>query len=342
MTTTLYVGCYTTVAPEGIHVFRVDDGGALQAIRSVEAEQASFLAIRPDTDTLYAVRETLDTGAVVAMRIADDGLTAIDEVASHGAAPCHVSTHGDRVHVANYASGTVASYALLPDGRFGEPAGVVRHDGSGPHARQESAHAHAIVPAPTGPWVHAADLGTDRIVRYDTTGGRLDPVGETVLSPGSGPRHLTFHPSLPLAFVVCELDCALAVAHVDEATGGLSPTVTVPMLPAGVDGGSIAAAVVVHPDGTRAYTSTRGHDSITTFAIDPGRGGVEPIANVASGGRTPRHIALDPSGSRLLVANQDSDTIVSFDLDDDGLPVEADVVAEVSQPACLVFARSDP
>lgn len=342
--TDLYVGCYTEASPIGLHRFEVSPGGVLTSRSTVDTvEQASFVTIRPDTATLYAVRETADTGALVAMRTGDGAPTPIDEVPSHGAAPCHVSTRGDRAYVANYGSGTVAAYALRSDGTFGESIGRHQHVGSGPHGRQEAPHAHCIVPGPDGVSVYATDLGTDRIVRYtDTDGGdRLEYADETVMAPGTGPRHLTFHPTWPIAFVVCELDCTLVVADVDPDTGRLHPRTSISTLPDGTAGESIAAEVAIHPDGQRIYVSNRGHDSIATFAIDAPGASPELVEHVPSGGRTPRHIAVHPSGRLLLAAHQDSDTIVSFEVDGDGVPRQTGITTDISQPVCLAFAGAD-
>lgn len=340
---TLYVGCYTTRSRIGVHTFSVGPGATLTRRDGAETDHASFLAVRGATSTIYAVRETTGAGAVVALRIGRNGLEVIDEVSSLGDAPCHVSTHGDRLFVANYASGSVAAYALLPDGRFGDLVAHHQHHGSGPHVRQQTAHAHCVVPAPDGRSLYAVDLGTDRVLQYVTDGrGRLSHADDTTLSPGAGPRHLAFHPTLPVAFIVCELDCTLVVADVDSVSGRLTPRLARSTLPADTAGESLAAEVVVHPDGGRVYVSTRGCDIVTTFAFDGDHGYLEALDHVASGGVTPRHIALHPSGELLFVAHQDSDSIVAFDLAEDGLPQSIGTVAEVSQPVCLAFGGSDP
>ncbi len=343
--THLYVGCYTTASPVGIHAFEIAGDGTTSALTPVDTvEHASFLAAHRDTSTLYAVRETTESGALVALRMSEGTLTPIDEVPSHGDAPCHVSTDGDHVYVANYVSGTVAGYALQPDGRFGELIGHHRHRGSGPHARQDAPHPHCIVSAPDGTSVYATDLGTDRIVRYvrESEPDRLQHTDETVMASGSGPRHLVFHPDRPVAFALCELDCTLVVLDVEPDTGRLHPRAAVSTLPADVDGGSIAAEVCVHPDGHRIYVSNRGDDSIATFAFEASDAIPELLGHVSSGGRTPRHFAIHPSGRLLVAANQDSDALVAFELDDaSGIPQRIGVAAEVSQPVCICFVEAD-
>ena len=172
--TYLYIGCYTHESSIGIHVYDSSDAaGSLAKLGEVDGvEHPSFLATHPSGNVLYAVSETAspDGGGIVAFRVdqIDGSLTVIDRVSSHGDAPCYVSVDGDGryLYVANYLSGTIAVYALAPDGRFGELVASHQHTGSGPSARQHGPHAHCIVPGPVVDSVYAVDLGTDRVSRY--------------------------------------------------------------------------------------------------------------------------------------------------------------------------------
>ncbi len=344
--TWLYVGCYTTQAPTGIHVFDASDpGGSVERRSQVDdIQHASFLAVDARRDTLYAVSESPDAGSVVAYRRSptDGSLSRLDEAPSHGSAPCHVSVDGRYVHVANYGSGTIASYLVGDGGGFERLVGRHQHQGSGPHRRQEGPHAHCVLATPDATSVYATDLGTDRIMRYvhepSDDDGEFRLADQTVLAPGAGPRHLAFHPEHPLAFVLCELDNRLAVFDVGTS-GQLHLRSAVSTLPVGFTGESTAAEVAVHPHGHRVYVSNRGHDSIATFAIDRPEDPPTLLEHVPSGGRNPRHFAIHPSARSLTVANQDSDTLVAFALDDDGIPRLVDVVARVSQPACVMFVE---
>lgn len=344
----LYVGCYTTAATTGIHVFDASDpNGSIDRRSQVDdIEHASFLAADVERDTLYAVSESPDRGTVVAYRSSptDGSLSRLDEATSHGSSPCHVSVDGDRVHVANYASGTIATYLVGPDGRFERLVGRRQHHGSGPHPRQDGPHAHCVLASPWGTSVYATDLGADRLMRYDhepvREDGELRLADQTVMPPGSGPRHIAFHPDRPVAYVLCELDNRLVVLDVDDS-GELHLRSAVSTLPVDFTGDSIAAGIAVHPDGHRIYVSNRGHDSITTFGIDRPEDPPTLLEHVPSGGRTPRHFAIHPTGRSLLVANQDSDTLVSFALDDGAIPRRAETVARLSQPVCVTFVEVD-
>lgn len=346
--TNLYVGCYTNEQSIGIHVYDWSDpaGGPVLRSQFDGVEHPSFLAIHPSGNVLYAVSETAppEGGNIVALRIdpVDGSLEIVDRAPSHGGAPCHVSVDADgrSVYVANYLSGTVTAYALEPDGRFGELIATHQHRGSGPSARQQGPHAHCIVPGPIGDSVYAVDLGTDRVMQYVHEPQQGDDAfvlgDELVLDAGAGPRHLTFHPELPVGFLVCELDSTIVTLDLDPTTGRLTRRRSSSTLPEPFEGESLAAGVRVHPNGRYVYVSNRGHDSIAVFGFAGSAEPLEALGHVPSGGRTPRSFAVHPSGRALLVANQDSNTVVAFDIDArTGMPRRVDSSCEVSQPACL-------
>ena len=246
--THLYVGCYTHASPIGIRVYDSSDPNGVLIERSeVEGvEHPSFLAAHPNGRVLYAVSETVSPsgGEVAAFRIdpADGSLTMLDRVSSRGDAPCYISVDRDGRHlyVANYLSGTVAVFTVASDGRFCELVTVHQHQGSGPTSRQEGPHAHCIMAGPHGDSVYAVDLGTDRVIQYKH-GGRhqhdmFAPTAQLALEAGTGPRHLAFHPTEPVAFLVGELNSTLATIAVEPDTGRLTVLGVCSTLPAGFDG----------------------------------------------------------------------------------------------------------
>src|SRR2546430_7439882 len=185
------------------------------------------------------------TGSLRSFAIdADSGaLTPINEQASEGAAPCYVSTDriGKVAMVANYVSGTVAMFGVDEDGVLTNASQVVQHVGTGKiAARQEHAHAHCIIPHPSNRFALAADLGIDRalVYRLDVEGGALQHVeaSDAVMLSGTGPRHLAFHPSLPLVYVAGELNSSVSVLPYDPETAGLSVVQTLAMRLAGFAG----------------------------------------------------------------------------------------------------------
>ncbi len=85
------------------------------------------------------------------------------------------------------------------------------------------------------------------------------------------------------------------------------------------------------------YGSNRGHDSIATFAIGP-KGTLTFIEAVPSGGKTPRHFALDPSGTFLFAANQGSNQVTLFRVDaTTGKLTPTGEGFNVASPVCVCF-----
>lgn len=350
----LYVGTYTAAGRrDGIYLVRMDsDTGALQQVGAVDAgENPSFVTIHPDGRVLYAVNEVavmggVATGSVRAFAIDAEsgGLTMVNEQPSEGAAPCYVSTDrkGRAVFVANYTGGTIAMLPLDDTNGLTPAAQVKQHMGTGPvTARQERAHAHCIIPHPTNTFVLAADLGVDRVMvyRFDDETGVLTHLeqGHGKLTPGTGPRHLVFHPQLPFVFVSGELNSTVTALRCDPSTGTLSVAQTLSTLPASWGGANYPADIHVSPDGRALYVSNRGHNSVAVFSVsDAGRLALQQV--MSTGGDWPRNFSLDPTGRWLLVANQRSGSIVVFARDaGSGRLTATSQRLALPSPACLRF-----
>src|SRR5215213_11519446 len=256
----LYVGTYTHDGrSDGISLIRFDGrSGQLQPVGSVAAgANPSFLAIHPNGRVLYAVNELEQyngraTGAVSAFAIAGDtgALTKLGEEPSEGGAPCFVSVDRSArvVLIANYVGGSVALLPLQSDGMLAPATSVVKHTGSGPNAdRQSEPHAHCIVVDPFNRFALAADLGADRVFVYrldlDSKALRHVEGGEAVMRPGAGPRHIAFHPTLPLVFVACELDSTVVSLRFETARGALSPLDAQSTIPGGWSGTNYPAHI---------------------------------------------------------------------------------------------------
>src|SRR5882762_9485231 len=269
----LYVGTYT----ENIYLVRMDRrSGELVRVGAANAgANASFLSMHPNGRVLYAVNELEPTGAVSAFAIerATGALTRLNEQPSGGGAPCYVSVDrsGRALLVANYGGGSVALLPIEANGALAA-AHVVQHTGKGPNAeRQEAPHAHCILPDPSNRFALAADLGADRVFVYrlDLDGKALRHIeeGDAVMRPGAGPRHLTFHPTLPLVFVANELDSTVATLRFDSTRGALTPQGALSTVPAGWTGTNYPADIHVAENGRTLYVSNRGHNSIAVFSI---------------------------------------------------------------------------
>ena len=350
----LYVGTYTEGGrKEGIYLVMMDrSSGALRQIGSLDAgPNPSFLAIHPSGRVLYAVNEVdtyngQPTGAVSSFSIAGEtgALSPVDQQPSGGAAPCYVSLdrHGRVVLVANYNGGSIALLPTEADGTLAPASQLIRHTGSGPVTdRQAGPHAHCIITDPSNQFVLAADLGADRVFlyRFGAEGRTLIHVegGDARMRSGAGPRHLAFHPSLPLVFVSNELDSTVATVRFDSARGTLTVLGTQSTLPRGWTGTNYPADIHVAPSGRTVYVSNRGHNSIAVFSAAES-GALTLEQTVSTEGDWPRNFTLDPTGRWLLVANQRSNSIVMYARDEiSGRLTVTGHRLELPSPVCLRF-----
>ena len=115
-----------------------------------------------------------------------------------------------------------------------------------------------------------------------------------------------------------------------------------PMLPAGFSGRNDAAEIEIHPNGRFLYASNRGHDSIVVYSIDQDWGKLQQVADVPTGGKEPRHFAIDRSGNFLLAEDQLSDKIVTLRIDQKtGALTSTGDSVEVPSPVCIAFLAVD-
>jgi 6-phosphogluconolactonase (cycloisomerase 2 family) len=339
----VYLGAYTGTesgaesGAEGIRLAFADSTGQLQCTDRVAATfDPSFLACSPDGRTLYAVNE-VSVGRVVAYEVRADGtLHEINAQFSHGSIPCHLSVHpsGRFLLTAHYGSGELTVHPIGPGGRLSEATHVVQHNGHGADpCRQEGPHVHQVLTAPDGRHVLAVDLGTDSVYTYefDVDTGHLSLKQEVTLRAGAGPRHLAFHPSGTLLYVVNELSSTMTELEYDPDEGLLTLHETHSMLPPAYTGRSLAAEVVVSVDGRYVFGSNRGHNSIAVFEADDFR----LVDLVAAGVDAPRHMALSPDGRILFVAGQESETVRSFEVTGKDL-IPVGVPVATPRPACVL------
>lgn len=350
----LYVGTYTDDGrSDGIYLVHMEPGsGQLRLVGSAKAgANPSFLASHPNGRVLYVVSEVgkynnRATGAVSAFTIAREtgALTKLSEQPSEGTGPCYVSVDkgGRVVLVANYDGGSVALLPIQPDGMLAPATSVVKHTGNGPIAdRQGEPHAHCIITDPSNRFALAADLGADRVFVYrldlDRNSLRHIEGADAVMRAGAGPRHIAFHPTLPLVFVANELDSTVATLRFDAERGVLSPIDTRSTLPPGWTGTNYPADIHVAPSGRTLYVSNRGHNSIAVFSVAT-TGALTLDQVVSTDGDWPRNFSLDPTARWLLIANQKSNSIVVFGRDEESgrlTPTRQRIA--LPSPVCLRF-----
>ena len=240
------------------------------------AKEPAFFVFSPDGSHLYTCNSGSPGGlAAYAVEPHTGHLRLLNRVLAGGGDTSFISLDrtGRFVLVANYDGGSVAAFALRPDGAIGDWTAFDQHTGRSVNPRRQThAYAHAIVVDPTNRFVLVPDLGVDKlyVYRFDETSGKLtlnDPAF-VAIAPGSGPRHVRFHPNGRWVYLINEIASTIVALAWDPAHGALTPFQTITTLPAGFSGTSTCAELEIHPGGKFLYGSNRGHDSLAVFAID--------------------------------------------------------------------------
>lgn len=304
----------------GISCFEVDEETAAAKLLSVTAgiDNPTFLSVSPDGALLAATSEVgeWDEGTISLYRIGNGKLDYVNKQATRGDNTAHSSFHPTKplVAIANYSSRPAAQSIVLY--RTGEllspPLATAIHAGSGPNpARQERSHPHCARWSPDGRFLLVPDLGMDRVVIYRLEGDDLRPHGDVVLPPGSGPRHVAFHPSLPFAYLANELASTVATLAWDASAGALS-VVAVNSSLDGVSGTYYASGVIVAPDGRHLLSGNRGaRSSVARFAINQSTG-IATLVGASPLDGWPRDLTFSPTGTLVAVANQDRERVELF------------------------------
>jgi 6-phosphogluconolactonase len=323
----VYVGTQGAEPGQGVFAARLDarTGRLTWLGLAASLQRPTWIATHPALPVLYAVREVgndgKSQGSVHTLRAdaVTGGLTLVGTVPSGGGGPTHLALDkaSKTLLVANYGTGQVAALPVLADATLGSPASVGSDQGSGPHPRQKGPHAHGVVPDPSRRFALVADLGADRVFvyRYDRAGHRLSPAPTPfeALPPGTGPRHLAFHPNGRLVFLISELIPELRAYRWDARHGRLTLLQTLPLV-GDPTKASVAkgAELAVSLDGRFVYASVRGEDVLVAHAVDRRTGRLTEIQRLPAGGQAPWSFAIDPSGRWMLVANQASNAVVVF------------------------------
>ncbi|WP_227936502.1 lactonase family protein [Alkalihalobacillus deserti] len=338
-----YIGTYTNGASKGIYRMTINASTGVidQAEVAAELDNPTYLTISNDNKHLFSVIKEGSEGGVAAYLINEsDQLEFLNSQLAAGSPPCHVSlnTNNEYLFSANYHLGTGVTYKITGNGEVSPATSTVTHEGTGPHERQEKPHAHYAGLMPDEKHLCVVDLGTDKMAIYQFEAGQLTPHSEFTFRPGTGPRHIQFHPNGKFAYVNGELSSEVIALSYDTETSSFNDIQYITSLPSGFVGESIGGALKISPDGKFVYASNRGDDSIAVFSIDIETGALSLVDHISSGGEFPRDFTIDPSGTYLLAANQNTSNIVQFSIDKtSGQLTKTGVEISVPNPVCIAF-----
>lgn len=370
----------------GIKVYAINEQGEAELSDKVTPQvNAGSISVSSSGAYLYATDERKDLGGVhgngggiCAYKINSNTgeLTFLNEVSSAGAYPCYItvdsksryafaSNHGNHeevitksVRTANgtyvakrfFDEGSIAMFPILPDGSLGECCELKALEGNSILPLfQWTSHPHSVCLDPTEKFLLCGDKGCDliRVFKIDYANGKLTAVWEQETERGSGPRHLVFHPTLPVVYCNSEQNHTVHAYLFDFETGRMAHSdraVTVPdeYTPSedttDIFAKNQTADICLHKSGQYLYVSNRGHNSVATYRLDE-EGKMTLIGIYPSGGEIPRSMNFDKTGDSLYVVNQRTGNIAKFTVEgESGALAFTGISINVDNPASIQFS----
>ncbi len=351
----LLIGTYTGTGSKGIYVYNFDaqTGKADWVSNTDSSTNPSYITLSQNGNFVYAVNETSGAipGRVSAFSFNKNNgeLKFLNTELSGGDDPCYVEASDDDkwIAVANYTGGNLSVFHLNKNGSLQPYSQLIQDSGGSINkVRQEKAHVHEAVFSPDNAYLFSPDLGMDKVMIYKFKSSQkkpLQPASPAFVntSPGSGPRHITFHPNKKFAYLIHELSGTITVYNYNN--GKLKALQELPTHPRDFKGIIGSAEVSLSPDGKFLYASNRGDENtITIFSVNSSSGKLKLIGYQPVSGKAPRNFIIDPTGNYLLVANQNSDNIVIFKRDKKtGLLKETQNQINLPKPVCLQMTEKN-
>lgn len=340
----LLIGSYSDGTTSGITVFDFGTGtGEVKYISDIkEIINPSYLVISPDEQFVYSVNET-SKGGVSAFKFdkATGALSLLNSVTGGGADPCYININRGATFIttADYSGGSVSVFPLNKEGTI-EPLSQQIDLNNDNEENTPLSHIHTVVFPPGQHFLYATDLGKDKIYPFiveeeeDEIRLELDTSNIADLIPGSGPRHLEFHPNGKYLYCINEISGMVTVFKYNRGIGEAIQYIASDVTPG--EGGKGSADIHISPDGRFLYSSNRlKEDGIAIFNINSDNGLLNQVG-YQSTGIHPRNFIMTPDGDYLLCANQNSDNVQIFKRDKEtGLLSNTGKEIKVEKPVCL-------
>jgi len=325
--------------------------GNISLVNKQTGFSPQWLRVHPSRKFLFTVDSN---GGVASLSVnANTGaLTRINTVNTPGPTVyMDINPDGTMLFVASYSQGTISTFPIDPQtGQIGAMTSKMQFYGHGVNpARQEAPHPHSINcdPKTKGRYVFVPDLGLDTVFSFDVSTGMLKNdtyTNTTHTNPGAGPRHMAWHPTLAIAYVVDEMGSTVTVFQHDYLAGNLKmPALQViDTLPEGFNGFNKAAEILIERTGKWLLVSNRGYvspsNSITVYSVDENTGLLTETGRYPSGGTFPRGMELSPEGNVVVVGGQDTNNVVTMGFDPaTGTLIQLYDLKDIATPITFAF-----
>jgi 6-phosphogluconolactonase (cycloisomerase 2 family) len=158
--------------------------------------------------------------------------------------------------------------------------------------------------------------------RFDASSGAVTPLNPLNANPppGTGPRHLVYHPTLPMVYFTNEQGIGLST-YERLSDGQLALRQDISILPEGMSkDGLTASDLEITPDGKFIFAGVRGHsqnfDRIARYRV--GEAGKVELLGLTPADKIPWGLALSPDGKYLLVSATTGATLSAYRITTEG------------------------
>ncbi len=295
---------------ETISVYNIGSNGAL-SLRSTNPAYgpSGALCLHPKLEILYDAHVESTTISSFKIDRATGNLSHQNQVNTGIDIPAHmaIDSNGNFLLTAYYGGGGITVHKLESNGSIGNQVQYI----------QTGEKAHAVYITPDDSFVFVPHVCPTNHIRQfifdketgqlsDNTIPRLNPIDEQ-----TGPRHICFHPSGDVAYVINEQGMTITSFQYNRLNGLLETKQHLSSLPDGATNNTGATAhIEVHPNGKWLYGSNRGHDSIVRMAIAEDDSLKQPEFFCVPS--SPRSFNIEATGQYLYCAGETADKIRSF------------------------------
>lgn len=343
MTKSILIGTYTTGDSKGIYQLDLDlETKEVTSQLACEIENPTYIVASDNKKHIYSIAKKNSKGGIASFSIdSSRKLSLQNTYLENGKYPCHITVNKSQtlLFAAYYHQGKLQMFTLLPDGSIGELKSELFFTGSGPNEiRQDKSHLHFVGLTPDEKFLLVTDLGTDKVSVYKIEEEELTLAHIYLSKPGSGPRHLTFHPNGKFIYLFTELSSEVIVLELNHNNGELKEVQVSNSLPDKFKDENTGSAIRITPEGKFLYVANRGFNSLTSYSIDERDGTLTFIQHTSTEGEHPRDFNIDSTGSILVVANMLTNNLVIFDINKNGgelTKLEIDI--QIPTPVSIEF-----
>ncbi len=249
-------------------------------------------------------------GAVVALA-RDGGYASHQRVdLNDDAAYLSLDRNGEFLFTVSYGNGRLNVYRLGEDGLPGKAVATVD---------EGKKQAHCVLISPDNQFLYIPYVKSNLALlqyRFDASTGAVTPLDPHNANPpqGTGPRHLVYHPTLPMVYFTNEQGIGLST-YQRSPNGQLVLRQDIAILPEGMlKDGLSASDLEITPDGKFIFAGLRGHsqdfDRIARYRVR--EDGQAELLGLTPADKIPWGLTLSPDGNYLLVSAYTGATLTAY------------------------------